>query len=44
VRRHLLTAADPAAAGRAALREAYAARETPDGVSFGGAAWLVTAR
>ncbi len=41
-----LAAAGPAAAGRAteALRAAYAARETPDGVLLGSAAWLVTAR
>ena len=26
------------------LREAYAARQTPDGVLLGSAAWLVTAR
>jgi SAM-dependent methyltransferase len=41
-----LAAAEPAAAQRArdALREAFAARETPDGVLLGSAAWLVTAR
>jgi SAM-dependent methyltransferase len=38
--------AGPDAAARAteALRAAYAERETPDGVVFGSAAWLVTAR
>ncbi|MPZ83838.1 MAG: methyltransferase domain-containing protein [Actinophytocola sp.] len=43
--REWLTEAGPAAAARAteALREAYAARETPDGVVLGSAAWLVTA-
>jgi SAM-dependent methyltransferase len=41
-----LADAGPDAARRAtdALREAYAARETPDGVLVGSAAWLVTAR
>jgi hypothetical protein len=36
----------PVAARKAteALREAYAARETPDGVLLGSSAWLVTAR
>jgi SAM-dependent methyltransferase len=41
-----LAAADPDAARRArdALHTAYAARETPEGVLLGSAAWLVTAR
>ncbi|MGH3760340.1 class I SAM-dependent methyltransferase [Actinophytocola sp.] len=41
-----LTEAGPAAARKAtdALREAYAARQTPEGVLLGSAAWLVTAR
>jgi SAM-dependent methyltransferase len=41
-----LAAAEPDAARRArdALREAYAARQTPDGILLGSAAWLVTAR
>jgi SAM-dependent methyltransferase len=41
-----LAGAEPDAAARAieALRAAYAARETPDGVLLGAAAWLVTAR
>jgi ubiquinone/menaquinone biosynthesis C-methylase UbiE len=41
-----LAAAGPDAARRAAdaLRAAYAARETPEGVLLGTAAWLVTAR
>ncbi len=44
--REWLDGAGPAAARRAvdALREAYAARETPQGVLLGSAAWLVTAR
>lgn len=41
-----LAAAGSDAAGRArdALREAYAARATPEGILLGSAAWLVTAR
>jgi SAM-dependent methyltransferase len=41
-----LAGAEPDAVARAteALRAAYAARETPDGVQLGAAAWVVTAR